>query len=55
MYNKGMDKTAQLRAFTCNLPLPFFKKIKKIAEREKKPIRDVIVALAEKGMRDVGD
>lgn len=43
-------KKQPTRAFTCNLPVSFFKRIQKIANANGVSIKDAIVSMAERGI-----
>ncbi len=59
VYDTRMDqpkptkaKRVYTRAYTCNIPIPFFERLEKLARKFGKPIRDVLIEAAEKGLSD---
>lgn len=59
VYYNDMDKPQPTKpkriythAFTCNLPVPFFERLEKLAAESGKPIRDVLMEAAERGLSD---
>lgn len=56
MYNNCMatqkPKRVYTHAFTCNLPVPFFEKLQKLASQTGRSIRDILVEAAERGLAD---